>query len=121
MERKRLRAIIEVSFVKSEMTNFEEAFQSKKYRDLILQMDRSDILCFISKQHNQLVFLRGFTKVSTVGASWIVLFSQRMRIRRGPGFSDEFEPTMLANYARDCGIELIGIKLFENHLKRLTV
>jgi hypothetical protein len=121
MLRLRLRAIIEVSFVKSEETNFDALWFSKEWGALIRSLDRGDVICLASKMKNQLVFVHGYTRVVTSGERpWMVLFSQRMRIKRGSGISDEFETQMLGSYARDCGIELIGLKLFEEHLKRLA-
>lgn len=121
MLRLRLRAIIEVSFVKSEETNFDELWFSKEWGALIRSMGHNDVVCLASKMKNQLVFIHGYTKVTTTGERpWFALFSQRMRIKRGKGLSDEFETLMLGSYAHSCGIELIGLKLFEDHLKRLA-
>lgn len=120
MERRRLRAIIPVSFVKSEETNFDEIYNSREYHKLVKSMDPEDVICMASLGGNQLVFVHGYVKVETPGESpWMVLFSQRIRIKRGKGLSDVFEPKMLANYARQAGIELVGLKLFEEYYKEL--
>jgi hypothetical protein len=120
MVRRRLRAIIACSFGKSEETNFDSAYYSREYHKLIRSMDPNDVICLASIGQNQLQFVHGYIEGKTKGRkSWMVLFSQKMRIKRGPGLADTFEPLMLANYARYVGIELIGIELFEEHFKHL--
>lgn len=120
MLRRRLRAIIPVSFGRSEETNFDSLYWEKKYHQLLKKMDPEDVICLASIGQNQLVFVHGYMQGKTKGKKpWMLLFSMRMRIKRGPGLSDTFEPLMLANYARQVGIELIGLKLFEEHYKHL--
>lgn len=120
MIRLRLRAVIPVSFSKSEATNFEELAVSREYGELIKSLSNNDTISLVSMQQDQIVFIRGYTEVKTSGEQpWLVLFSQRVRVRRGPGHSNAIEPKMLANYARDVGIELIGIKLLEEHYEHL--
>lgn len=120
MERLRLRKIIQVSFVKSEETNFDEVMRSKEHRALIKSLKGNDCVCFWSQAKNQMVFVKGYTKMETKGKKpWFVLYSQRVRVKRGPGLSNEIEPKMLANYAREAGIELIGLKLFQEFYENL--
>ena len=119
MERKRLRAIIQVPFTKSEETNFAEARSSRPYGDLIKSLQGDDAIAFISQGQNQIVFIHGYDEVEDAKRKWRVLSSHRIRITRGPGLSNVFEPRMLANYAKQAGLELIGLKLFEEFYKSL--
>lgn len=123
MERLRLRKIVQTSFNKSEMTNFDETyFKSAANRKLIDELGKDDCICLLSVGQDNLIFVKGYVAAyeRNSGRSWMVLGSRRVRIRRGKGLSDQFEPLMLANYAKTVGIELIGLPLFEEYLKHLT-
>lgn len=119
MERKRLRAVIQVPFTKSEETNFAEALASRHYGALIRSLQGDDAIAFISQGQNQIVFIHGYDEVQDAKRKWRVLSSSRIRISRGSGLSSTFEPKMLANYAKQAGLELIGLKLFEEFYKNL--
>ncbi len=120
MEKLRLKQIIPVRFNCADSTNFKELYQSRTYRPILRSLKPGECVCFISKGDNCLAFVQGFVKgKSKEGKEWVIFPSRRHRIERGPGLSDKFEPLMLANYAKHLGIELVGIKLFEEHFKHL--
>ena len=118
MTRLRLRAIIGVSFQKSEATNFEEIRSGNKFGPLLRRLTDGDVICMVSKRLDQLVFVHGYEDLKN-GSSWKLLSSRRIRVIRARGLSRQFEPKMLANYAKQAGIELVGIKLFEQYYEKL--
>src|ERR1700690_4091723 len=101
----RLRFVEEVSFGKSEQTNFLEF--SAKNESLAKNLSSEDAILFVSKTGNQLVFIHGFT---VLDSKTKVLSSRRLRLSGG-----KWNPLRLANYATEVGVTLDGIKRFEQY------
>jgi hypothetical protein len=112
----RLRRVARGDFRKSEHTLFNElpvAFRRK--------LKGTDAVCFISGTGNQVVFVYGFTSVGMTQAigphksrRYGIVTSVRLRLT-----GSTWNPLMLQNYADECGIELAGIKRFEDHYEKL--
>ena len=105
----RLRHIETTSFSYSEETMY--AMVSKEYVHLA-SLGKNDVVLFRSSTGNQLMFVFGFSELTKRRVERY-LRSERLRLPK----HREWDPMMLANYARDCGIELEGIKTFEQHLE----
>lgn len=109
----RLRLIALVDFRKSELTNFNEVSAPAHIRAT------NDCVMLVNKQGTQLVFVYGFSNVTdsrepAEGAqTHQVLHSERLRLTSG-----RWNPLMLANYAQRAGIELEGIRRFEEHYRQ---
>jgi hypothetical protein len=110
MKTLRLRHIETTSFSYSEETMY--AMVSKEYVHLA-SLGKNDVVLFRSSTGNQLMFVFGFAELNTKRRVERYLRSERLRLPK----HREWDPMMLANYARDCGIELEGIKTFEQHLE----
>lgn len=128
MVRKNLKAIIRVSFQKSEHTNFEELRKTRKWGKLLDSLGPDDVVCLVSTTETQLVFLSRYMEVSIrngTSKKWRLLPSQRVRVIRekdefGNPLLSTWEPKMVANYARQAGIELNGLRMFEDYYEKLT-
>lgn len=108
----RLKHVEKVSFRASEQTNWL-AF-SKTHRDIALSLRKDDVVCFLSQTENQLVFIHGFDAwEDETGRVVQVLSTRRLRI------NTRWNPLMLANYAAQVGLELEGLKRFEEFYKSL--
>lgn len=114
--RVRLRAILQGDFRTSEYTMFQTI--SQKLRN---SLRGADAVCFVSKRGNQVCFVFGFLNVGTTkpadgskGTKYGAITSVRIRLTRST-----WNPLMLQNYAAHRGLELIGIKRFEEHYERL--
>lgn len=108
----RLVRVAETDFRKSEATMFTELMKASPHK-----MSATDVVLFVSKQGNQLVFVWAPVEVSDdeEGASHRrVLASRRLRIQGG----GRWNPLMLRNYAEHAGVDLQGLARFEEHLKR---
>lgn len=119
MEKLRLKQIIPVRFNRSEARNFKELYRSRTYRPVLKSLKPGECVCFISKDQGCLSFVQGFVQARQGKKKWVVFASRKHRIEKERGYQHRFEPLMLANYARHLGIELVGIKLFEEHFKHL--
>jgi len=107
MEKIRLRAIkFDVDFRKSEHTNYKIFKKSKKYPG---DLKSGEAFLFVSKSGNQLIWIIyvGVTGID-IGTPKEIVDSRRWRIIGG-----QWNPLMLANYAEDVGVTLVGIKKFE--------
>lgn len=109
----RLKHIAEVSFRTSESTNFDTFIKSLQGETI----SASEVVLFVAKGGDQLVFVSPRTSIAKNGDGDTVevLASRRLRIRHG-----RWNPLMLANYASDVGIELVGLKRFEEFYKDLV-
>lgn len=109
--RVKLVEIKEVNFRQSEATNFAKLPKGKRE-----SLKNGEAICFISRMGNQLVFVhKGGTFGKTArGLQRTVVYSTRLRLTRGT-----WNPDMLANYADEVGLELIGLKRFEDHYAKL--
>ena len=99
----RLRYVTEVSFIRSEQTNFDlvPSHVRSKLKD-------NDTVCLISKGRDQMVFV--------YASNGEILNSVRLRLAK----KRPWNPLMLADYATSVGIELVGIKKFKDHMKHVT-
>lgn len=109
--RVRLRHVAEVSFRKSEATNFREL--KAEVRDVL---KGNDAVCFISKSRNQVQFVWGEDSIKSGRHVVPVISSAKLRLpKRG-----EFSGLMLGNYAQKVGLEIEGLKLFQQHYKQIA-
>jgi hypothetical protein len=110
MVKVKLVEIVEANFCKSEATNFNALPKTRRNN-----LGRGEAICFVSKSGNQLCFVhRQSTVGKTVrGLDKQVVYSTRLRLSRGT-----WDPTMLANYAGEVGLELVGLKRFEDYHAR---
>ena len=121
----KLRLIERCDFRKNELTNYIEILKKRP-----LKLGADDCVLLINHQEDQLIFIFGFDHAKdTKGEKRMVLRSEKLRltseerdaegnvIRRHIG---KWEPLLLANYAERAGIELEGIKRFEDYYKNLV-
>ena len=110
----RIKQIKEADFRSSELSLFREF--SARNRSVAQQLRRDDVVVFVSKTGNQILFVHGFTPFleGPNGARREALMSIRHRIIGGT-----WNPLRLANYALEAGIEVQGLRLYEEHLKRM--
>ena len=108
MIRLRLRVITSGNFRKNEATLYTEF--EKEHGPLALKGD--DCILFVSKTGKILRFV--FAPV--MGKKTSVLSSQTLRITVG----GTWNPLMLKNYAAQLGIELAGLKCFEDYYQNLV-
>jgi hypothetical protein len=88
-----------------------------------LNLGPNDVICLISSNEKQLVFVFGFKKQEVysgrnedyTGDATEIMSSHRHRICGKGGWN----PLMLANYAAESGIILSGVKRFESYYKEL--
>lgn len=110
----RLRLVQTVHFGKSELTNFlavlakHPEFTNDKSA---AKLKADDVVLLVSMTGNQLVFLHGFDTFEEKR----VLRSTRLRISGGASWN----PLMLVNYAKEVGLNITGIKAFEDHVRAL--
>lgn len=108
----RLRFIMQVSFGKSERTNFIEF--KRKNPAVAKMLGPQDVVAFVSKSGDQIRFVYGFDELYHEGKKFEVLVSANYRISGG-----QWNPLMLANYAAEMGLDLRGIKRFEDYYRKL--
>lgn len=104
----RLRYVETVDFRKSELTSWLEI--AKRRPELARKLKSGDVVTLASMSGDQLVFLHGFLEID--GKQ--VLSSTRLRLRNG-----RWNPLMLANYAKEVGLPLAGLKTYEEHVERI--
>jgi len=109
----RLRHIVSVSFNKSELTNYKEFLLQNPGASTVLK--GNDVILLISKSRDQLVFVYGFDALDKNQ----ILFTSRMRILTAKGGKGVWNPLMLKNYAEEQGIDLEGLKKFEEYYAQL--
>ncbi len=105
----RLRMMFSASFTRSDSSNYD-LIRSRLKRHRITLGPR-DVVAFRSLTGAQVMFVYAPTTLKHAQGEKEVLRSVRFRLR-GPG---AWNPEMLANYARDCGIQLEGLKHFEEY------
>jgi len=103
MNKLKLKAILfNVDFRKNEFTNFQDF---RKHKSFPGDLDPGEVFLFVSKGTDQLIwFMRHF---STEEEKTIV-DSRKWRMLHGT-----WNPDLLANYAHEAGIELVGLRTFE--------
>lgn len=115
----RLRFVFTCNFGKSELTNFmavlvkhpEFGVTDSKHR-----LKPDDVVLLVSLTGNQLVFLHGFDVFEHDAHERKVLRSTRFRLPGGANWN----PLMLANYAKSVGIVLTGLSEYEDHIKEIV-
>lgn len=106
----RLRYIYRCPFTKSEKTNFAEAADAwAQASSEPLRLGPDDVVLLVSSRGDQLIFVSGYIHWNSAGQSLSALESWRLRLD-GP-----WNPLMLADYAKERGLSLIGIKTFAEH------
>lgn len=110
----RLKHIAKVDFRKSEATNFDTFRRARATKAVVASLGAGDLIMFINMSEDQLVFIHGFDTVSDGKQTLRVLSSRRLRISGG-----RWNPLRLANYAEEVGLQLDGLKRFEDYYKRL--
>ena len=83
-------------------------------------MKGNDAVCFVSSMGNQVLFVYKRIKVGIVlnhrtGKTRARELGSSFRLRLNAG---TFNPEMLQNYADEVGLELVGIKRFEERYER---
>lgn len=117
----RLRYIETVSFGRSELTNFLEMLQRRpEFARGKSQLGKDDVVVLVSLQGNQLIFVAGFHVIEYAARPGVkkrqvhVLRSTRLRLPGGT----RWNPLMLADYAKQVGIELKGLEMYEEYIKK---
>jgi hypothetical protein len=104
----RLRQIVEVDGRRTALTNFQRWLDENKATAwCVFQNVTNPVLLFINKSRTVLQFVGGCHSIST---GHRVLAVAELRLDHGT-----WNPLMLADYAKECGIELVGIKSFKEH------
>lgn len=101
----KLVEIKEADFRLSEASNFAKIPKGRRE-----SLKFGEAICFISRTGNQIVFVHRSDDMGKTarGKERRVVYSTRLRLTRG-----SWSPDMLANYADDVGLQLIGLKRFE--------
>lgn len=111
--RLRLKGVITCSFVRSEATNLDLYRKSGHYPG---PLKNGEAFLFISKSGNQIIFIFKSISLEVAGqhrrgdgtTNRTVIDSRKLRLDGGT-----WHPYMLQNYANAVGIDLIGLKRFE--------
>lgn len=112
----RLRYVqMESDFRQSEQTHLLEL--RKRERRLVDGLKAKDVVAFVSRKQNQILFVQATRTVRDTarGTDVKVIASVRWRLPDG----GTWHPLMLGNYARAVGIHLEGVRLFEEHYREL--
>lgn len=105
MVRLRLKGVVQCSFVRSEATNLALYRQMGHFPG---DLRAGEAFLFVSKTNDQVLFLFADHQVDFDGVPRKVIDSRRLRLGTGT-----WNPHMLQNYANMVGIQLVGIKRFE--------
>ena len=110
-----IRRIEETDFRRCDIRIFAE-FRNNN-TSFVKKLAKDDIVVFISKQRNQMLFIHGVTEFFAADGSSIreALQSIRHRILGGA-----WSPLMLKNYAEEAGLQIEGLSRFEDHFKNLV-
>lgn len=109
----RIRRIEKANFCKSERTLFEEF--TKKNQTFVRSLGPEGVVVFLSLTGNQMLFVHGFHRIDEGYPHAVqVLMSIKYRIVGGT-----WNPMRLANYAKEAGLKIEGLKLFEEHYQHL--
>lgn len=107
----RLKEIYHASFSRSEMTNYRE-WKEESGRDL----GNGEALCIVSLTGNQMVFVWKpipFQSITPNGSSKVHQSEVFLSVRIRMDIAGWWEPRMLRDYANQVGLELIGLKRYE--------
>lgn len=94
-----------MDFRKSELTNYDAFRKSKSFPG---DLGKNEAYLFVSKGQNQLVWILNLIEIETERKDRRMIDSRRWRLEGGT-----WNPLLLQNYANEAGIELIGIRRFE--------
>jgi len=108
MTKLRLKGVVQCSFARSEATNMRLYRQTGHFPG---ELERGEAYLFVAKGQNQVLFLFADVQVDFDGVSRQVIDSRKLRLAKGT-----WSPYMLQNYANSVGLELVGIKRFEQIL-----
>lgn len=108
----RLRHVATVDFRRSELSNYNEIVGEHAQ---LAKLGKDDVILFLSKNQDQVIFVHGFSQVHGDKGKSLYIKSVRLRMIKGATWN----PLMIANYAKQVGIELKGLKTFEEHYKEL--
>jgi hypothetical protein len=103
--RLRLKGVVQCSFQCSEATNLRLYRQTGYFPG---ELERGEAFLFVARGCNQVLFLFADQQVDFDGVPRQVIDSRRLRLGTGV-----WDPHMLQNYANAVGLDLIGIKRFE--------
>lgn len=108
----KLKYIDSVSFRQSEWTNYKQLSRKLKW-----ELRAGEVACLVSLTGDQIVFVYAPVMLDHphIEATQC-LRSERLRLTG----KQRWNPLMLVNYAKQVGIELDGLKRFEDHYKNLT-
>jgi len=111
----KIKKVVQTDFRRNDVSIFS-AFQ-KENLPLLRRLKEDDMIVFVSKTGNQLLFIHGFTEFpgDQNRALGTALQSIRHRILSGT-----WNPLMLRNYAIAAGLDVEGLALFEDHYKHLV-
>lgn len=107
----KLKLIAEANFRKGEHTNFAELNRKEAF-----DLKPGEVVCLVSKTGNQLCFVYAPKDVSGTQRKNIVLRSEKLRLTHG----GTWNPLLLTAYAKIVGIELDGLKHFQDYYKKLA-
>ena len=112
----KIRAIKKVAFHKSEYTLLRD-FEAEN-PEIAASMGPNDVLVFVSCRGEQMMFVHNYVPVlrkgDKPGEEKRVVKSSRHRVLTGT-----WDPLMLRSYAKDAGLDIRGLKEFENHYRQL--
>ena len=115
----RLKYIAQADFRKSENTNFLEHHVVKRGKKIEkrIALKPGEVACLIASSGNQIVFIYNPDRVTDDDSEdeRPVLHSERLRLTGG----GRWNPMMLGNYAAQVGIQLEGIRLFQQHFDEM--
>jgi len=103
----RLKAVMRVSFQRSEKTNLDIFKRAPHYPG---DLKSGEAFLFLSMTGDQLLFIyrNPIDFMGPAGKTWVVTDSRKLRLSGGT-----WNPHMLQNYAHELGLDLVGIKRFE--------
>ncbi len=113
MQRVRLKGVqFDTDFRKNELTNYDAYAKAKRLKKNPLKAN--EVLLFISRSGNQLVWVLNVGEIETKNKNRRGHFGRRMiDTRRWRIEGGCWNPAMLQNYANEVGLELVGFRRFE--------
>lgn len=116
----RIRRVVEGDFRWSEhgvWLKYVNEKKNSKYvnRALLKTLNKDDVIVFISKTGNQLLFIHGFEDLENgEGEIRMMLPSQRYRIVNGT-----WDYHMLVDYGKKAGVKVTGLPTFHEHFSHV--
>ena len=102
----KLKAVVECSFRRSEMTNLDLFRGDKSFPG---DLTGNEVFMFVSRMGNQVVFIFNDINVMEGDKECRLIDSRRLRLGKG-----RFNPLMLQNYANSVGLDLAGLRRYED-------